>query len=208
MKNNRKHYKIQIDHHLFWNMALFQLFTMFWQFTDCLSLYQAKVVANAPYQLSIQGPPGPTLTPTAYCDMENGGWTVIQRRVDDTVDFYRDWIEYERGFGDPNGNFWLGLKSIHLLTLQSAELMVTIENFNGEVFKALYAFFSVGSAMTNYQLLVSGFSGTAADSLSYHNNMPFSTRDQDHDKNNRNCATTHHGAWWYNSCHHSNLNGR
>jgi len=173
-----------------------------------LSLYQAKVVANAPYQLSIQGPPGPTLTPTAYCDMENGGWTVIQRRVDDTVDFYRDWIEYERGFGDPNGNFWLGLKSIHLLTLQSAELMVTIENFNGEVFKALYAFFSVGSAMTNYQLLVSGFSGTAADSLSYHNNMPFSTRDQDHDKNNRNCATTHHGAWWYNSCHHSNLNGR
>jgi len=49
--------------------------------------------------------------------------------------------------------------------------------------------FKVGSASEEYPLTISGFIGeTPTDPFSYHNNMKFSTYDNDNDKRGENCA--------------------
>ena len=63
-----------------------------------------------------------------------------------------------------------------------------------------------------YHLNVDGYHGTAGNSFTNHNEdhngAPFTTIDNDNDlAPNDNCATLYKGAWWYDSCHASNLNG-
>ena len=42
-----------------------------------------------------------------------------------------------------------------------------------------------------------------------HNGCGFSTKDKDNDHNlPASCAIQYNGAWWYNSCHNANLNGK
>ena len=60
-----------------------------------------------------------------YCDMD-GHWEVIQRRMDGSDDFYRNWASYVDGFGDPNGEYWLGLKSIHCLTARAESTLKVV----------------------------------------------------------------------------------
>ena len=123
-------------------------------------------------------------------------------------DFYLGWHEYENGFGDLNGEFWLGLRKIHRLTASTNRLREELGDFDGNTAYAKYSTFWVGNSSSNYTLRVYGYSGTAGDSLTYHNGHQFTTRDRDNDIHRRiNCAQNHREAWWYGTCHNSNLNG-
>ena len=64
-----------------------------------------------------------------FCDQKTagGGWTVFQKRLDGSVDFYRGWADYKRGFGNLNREFWLGLDKIHRLTKTKNKLRVDLE---------------------------------------------------------------------------------
>ena len=138
---------------------------------------------------------------------DGGGWTVFQRRMDGSIDFYRNWTDYQHGFGNLSGEFWLGLDKIHRLTSTLTQLRVNLQDFEGNSAYAKYTSFGVGDSSSEYILSVSGYSGTAGDSLRVHNQYQFSTRDQDNDAYRSNCAQLFKGGWWYYACHRSNLNG-
>ena len=142
-----------------------------------------------------------------------GGWTVIQSRVGNTTDFYREWQEYKTGFGEMDGSFWLGLEKIHRITqIENHELLVTMVDHDDKTFTAKYDLFKVDSSATDYQLDLGSYvraGSNAGDSLSIHDNQKFTTSDRDNDKRTtQNCAVQFHGAWWYNDCYQTNLNGR
>ena len=148
-----------------------------------------------------------------YCDMrtDGGGWNVFQRRQDGSVDFYREWNDYKAGFGQLTAEFWLGNDKIHRLTAsRPSSLRVELEDWNGVRVYAKYGKFNIGDEQALYRLEVGSYSGTAGDSITgshNHNNMAFSTKDRDNDRYGGNCAVGT-GAWWFNSCQHSNLNGK
>ncbi|XP_028424297.1 microfibril-associated glycoprotein 4-like [Perca flavescens] len=129
--------------------------------------------------------------------------------LDGTVNFYRGWDQYRTGFGIAAGEYWLGLQSVFHLTLRKRyELLVDMEDFEGNKVFARYSSFSIDPESYGYRLHVSGFTdGGAGDSLSPHNGQKFSTFDKDQDIWNGNCARTHLGAFWYSNCYQVNLNG-
>ncbi|XP_068585293.1 microfibril-associated glycoprotein 4-like isoform X1 [Cebidichthys violaceus] len=176
---------------------------------DCSDIHQQD--KRRPSGVYTIHPAGEKSAVEVYCDMESEGgrWTVIQRRMDGSLNFYRPWDQYKFGFGNTSGEYWLGLDHIHYLTQkQKYELLVDMEDFNWKKVFARYSVFSVGAECDGFVLKVSGFTnGGAGDSLSYHNGQKFSTFDKDQDKDVKNCARRYLGAFWYKNCHQANPNG-
>ena len=65
---------------------------------NCAELLKAGKVTNSAYSIDPDGQGAFDV----YCDQktEGGGYVVIQRRQDGSVDFFRDWNDYKNGFGD------------------------------------------------------------------------------------------------------------
>ncbi|KAH8403213.1 hypothetical protein KR222_007808, partial [Zaprionus bogoriensis] len=116
---------------------------------------------------------------------QGGDWLVFLRRMDGSVDFYRNWGVYKKGFGDLDGEFFLGLDKLHALTAErSQELLVLLEDFEGDVRYQTYEKFAIGDEEESYVLHTLGkSSGTAGDSLTSHHTMKFTTADRHNDPN-------------------------
>ncbi|XP_060568412.1 ficolin-2-like isoform X2 [Ruditapes philippinarum] len=150
---------------------------------------------------------------TVNCDMETegGGWTLFHRRIDGSVDFYRNFTEYENGFGNVDGEFWLGLKYIQELAEQgSTEIRLDMTRNDSTTGHETCPGFMLTEG-TNYKLNIgsctdSGMKNTISG-FAFNNQMPFTTYDRDLDMIDENCAVNRHGAWWYNRCTDINLNG-
>ncbi|XP_036821621.1 tenascin isoform X1 [Oncorhynchus mykiss] len=144
-----------------------------------------------------------------YCDMETegGGWTVFQRRMNGKTDFFRTWSDYTTGFGNLSEEFWLGNELLHNLTsMGPVSLRVDLRSGNDTAY-AHYSSFTIDSVDKHYAIEVSGYTGTAGDSMRYHNGRPFSTRDKEPHPLGIHCARAYMGGWWYKNCYKTNLNG-
>ena len=181
--------------------------------SDCSNLFKSGHTQSGVYSVNPDGKGSFNV----YCDMrtDGGGWTVFQRRQDGSVDFYRGWNDYKSGFGQLTAEFWLGNDKIHRLTAARPNtLRVELEDWNGVRVYAKYGKFIIGDEQALYRLDVDAYSGTAGDSLLRQgifnlDSMAFTTKDKDNDRSSSgNCAVFFAGAWWYNNCHNSNLNGK
>nr|XP_009922635.1 PREDICTED: LOW QUALITY PROTEIN: fibrinogen-like protein A [Haliaeetus albicilla] len=154
-----------------------------------------------------------------WCDMdtEGKGWTVVQRNSHDTeLTWKQSWTTYKYGFGNVQGDHWLGTEYLHLLTQQGTyKVRFIVRNKANVTHYAEYDIFRVESEASGYPLRLGRFSGDGDDYLtSYHpkkggihDNMKFSTTDKDQDQYSGNCANSY-GGWWYDRCQNVLLNAK
>ncbi|XP_063425083.1 protein scabrous-like [Mytilus trossulus] len=199
----------KIDH-IFPQIANIQRQINYFQFMipkDCYGYHRRGFKDSGVY---IINPANTNLSIQVYCDLEDEdtGWTLIQRRMDGTLDFNRPWQEYKFGFGPADSEFWLGNDLIHMLTTSNSTLKVDMIDQNNQHWTVTYDQFFIASERENYKISVSGFHGNNTDSLGYINEMGFSTYDRDNDGSSSHCAMFYTAGWWYKHCHYGNLNGR
>ncbi|XP_070532158.1 angiopoietin-2-like [Ptychodera flava] len=177
-------------------------------FPDCSELYKYGAAKQSGVYIIKPKNSNPI---KVWCDMETdgGGWTVLQKRVNGTLDFYRNWTEYKNGFGDAEHEYWLGLRHIHALTYENNyNLRIDLFDWKDKRRFAVYNQFRLEDEVYNYGLQLGSYFGTAGDSMIYHNRAEFSTHDRDNDKSPaENAAEMWKGGWWYRRGYNVNLNG-
>ncbi|XP_078490403.1 microfibril-associated glycoprotein 4-like [Ciona intestinalis] len=100
------------------------------QFIDCESATALTQKSGRYYLLSADN----CAFEPVYCDVTaiTEGWTVIHRRFDGKVNFRRPRLDYLNGFGNKDGEFWLGLRQIKELVDQGDyEMEVRVVDVDG-----------------------------------------------------------------------------
>ncbi|KAL5005574.1 hypothetical protein ScPMuIL_016732, partial [Solemya velum] len=174
---------------------------------DCRDLFEIGLKKSGVYPISIRDL-GRTLI---YCDMEQdgGGWSVIQRTLDDELDFNRTLNGYKRMFGKPDSSYWIGLMQMTRLTSAPSEVLLTF-SVHPELtqHKLHYSAFNTGGGKNQFIVTVSGYMTDSSweDVFSEQTGQPFSALG-DALENGEDCAQQTGGGWWYKTCSSLSLNG-
>ena len=126
--------------------------------SDCSDLYNLGIRKSGAFLIKPQGAASYFL----QCDMSDHAWTVILNRVDGSQDFNLDWIAYREGFGNIEGEHWLGNEKLHQITSKkncSMKMEVAYCDTEEKGY-ALYETFMVGAENSNYMMFVNGYSRT------------------------------------------------
>ncbi|KAF2363890.1 Fibrinogen alpha/beta/gamma chain C-terminal globular domain, partial [Trinorchestia longiramus] len=170
---------------------------------DCQDVFDLGFVESGVYRIQATG----LLSREVMCDQttQGGGWTVIiaRKKVPRHISFNRTWTDYELGFGEPSREYWIGLEPLHFLTRErSYSLRADMEDWEGRQAWAAYNFFSVAGPDEHYRLRVSGYTGTAGDSMRHSHLQMFSTVDRDNDQESWGSCSRGRGGggWWWGRC--------
>jgi hypothetical protein len=151
---------------------------------------------------------------SVYCDIKEGGRTVIQRPFNGDVELAHGYDDYIDGFGDVSGDHWLGLEIMHLLITRPGatnSLLIAVYQYN--IYTRMYmkhANVLVDDRESGYKLHVtlSDQDTSSSDltsnlwkgeSLTASDGWAFTTLDHDVDgKKTANCASKNGGGggWW------------
>ncbi|XP_078352326.1 ficolin-2-like [Oculina patagonica] len=145
-----------------------------------------------------------------FCDQQTdgGGWTIIQRRTSPfSLPFDRNWVEYENGFGNPQGEFWLGNKIIHELMNTARTPRIDLKMLKNKAGFGMFFQVTVDGPNDKYRMKIQGYLGNIPGCGSDSSWQSFTTKDSDNDKEpSKNCAVEDNAGWWYNDCGCGNLN--
>uniref|UniRef100_A0A182F4F8 Fibrinogen C-terminal domain-containing protein n=1 Tax=Anopheles albimanus TaxID=7167 RepID=A0A182F4F8_ANOAL len=96
-----------------------------------------------------------TPTQEVYCNQTflNGGWLVVYHRNNGIEsNFNRSWESYKHGFGNPEGEHFIGLQHLHTLTYGANYEVAFLLMRDGVENTVIYDEFSIGSELEEYRI--------------------------------------------------------
>lgn len=168
-------------------------------YTDCNDYFRMGFRQNGIYEIQ-PNLDEPSRRLNVYCNMTAGGWTVLFRKSQNSpIEFQNSYQVYKNGFGDLNGDHFLGLENFHLLTKdKNRELIAVLNDTNYRT-----GYFKVLNEFNHFKLVVDNQIDKFPDesSLMLLNNSLFSTLDLDFDLAvNSNCSSGWKAGWWFTDC--------
>lgn len=167
-------------------------------YADCNDYFRMGFRQNGIYEVKPDDDSNQRLN--VYCNMTAGGWTVLFRKSDkSSINFQNSFESYKNGFGDLNGDHFLGLENFHLLTKnKNRELMAVLNDTSYRI-----GYFKVLNEFNHFKLIIDNEIDKFPDesSLLLLNNSLFSTIDLDYDLAvNSNCSSGWKAGWWFTDC--------